>query len=60
MNKETTKLAFFPSKKHRKIIQKTNEMETEITKGKKASCIASSCALNDRRKSTGKQHKRKG
>ena len=60
MNKETIKPAFFPSIKHRRIIQKTNEIETEITKGRKASCTASSCALNEMRKSTGKQHKKNG
>ena len=35
MNKETIKPAFFPSIKYRKIIQKTNEMKAEITKGMK-------------------------
>ena len=60
MNKETNNPAFFPSKKHRKIIQKTNDMETEITKGMKVSCTTSSCALNERRKSTGKQHNKNG
>ena len=60
MNKDTIKPAFFPSIKHRKIIQETNEIETEITKGMKASCSTSSCALNEMRKSTGKQHKKNG
>ena len=60
MNKETIKPAFFPSIKHRRIIQKTNEIETEMTKGMNASCITSSCALNEMRKSTGKQHKKNG
>ena len=60
MNKETSNPAFFPSIKHRRIIQKTNEIETEITKGMNASCITSSCALNEMRKSTGKQHKKNG
>ena len=60
MNKETNKPAFFPSIKHRRIIQKTNEIETEMTKGMKASCTTSSCALNEMRKSTGKQHKKNG
>ena len=43
----------------KKKITKYNS-KTEMTKGMKASCTTSSCALNEMRKSTGKQHKKNG
>ena len=60
MNKDAIKLAFFPSIKHRKIIQKTNEIKAEITKGMKVSWAVSSPVLIERRKSTGKHTNKNG
>ncbi len=60
MNKEVINPAFFPSKKYRKTIQKTNPIEAEISIGMKASCTVSSPELIDRRKSTGKHGNKNG
>ena len=60
MNRDSNSPAFFPSKKHRKMIQKTNDIEAEITIGMKASCAVISPELIERRKSTGKHANKNG